>query len=96
MGAVLKKGYVKPPYSKLLKRIQPEVLDKRFTNEELGIIARQVVNWEEKARGLGLTDSEIDDIRNDYHRNSSMQKSAMMSKWKHKNGFKANLENLCG
>ena len=47
--------FKKPPLTKLSKRIGHELLDRRFTDDDLRIIAGQVVEWEDKARGLGLT-----------------------------------------
>ncbi len=79
---------------KLLKSIKPAALDKPFTNADLSIIARLVVEWEDKARGLGLTEAEIDNIQNDFYRNSKMQKAAMMRTWKKKMAFKATLREL--
>lgn len=93
MGGVLKKGFVKPPLTKLLKKIKPEALNRRFTDEELGVIAGQILEWEDKARGLELTEVEIEDIQNDY-RKSRMQKAAVMRRWKEKMAFKATLREL--
>lgn len=91
MASVL---FKKPPLTKLLKSIKPEVLDIPFTNHELGVIAGEVVEWEHIARGLGLTKGEIDNIRYDHHKNSKMQKSAMMRIWKEKVAFKATIRSL--
>ncbi len=83
-------SFKKPPLTKLLKGA---VLDKPLTSDELSIIASEVIEWEEKARGLGLTEAEIDNIQNDF-RKSKLQKAAMMMRWKEKMAFKATLREL--
>ena len=83
----------KPPPSKKLKRITPEILNKKLSKHELKIIAAQRLKWEDEARGLGLTDREIDDIRQ-RHGDHKMQKMAMIIKWKEKMARNATLGEL--
>ena len=85
--------FIKPPLTNLVKSIPKEVQDRVFTEQQLSLIAYHVLDWRHKALGLGLSASEIDNIRGDNH-STQMQKCAMMIRWARKCGDKANLREL--
>ena len=92
--ASLVKKFVKPPLTNLMKTIPLEVQERVFTNQQLGLIADHVLEWPHKARGLGLSESEIEDIREDNKFSTRLQKCAMLTKWAEKYGDRANLKEL--
>lgn len=57
------------PLTNLMKSIPPEVQERIFTHQQLNMIADQLLEWPHKAVGLGLSESEIEDIKED-HKNS--------------------------
>jgi hypothetical protein len=71
-----------------------EVLDRRLSSRELTIISKHVLVWPDKARLLGLSESEIEDIREDNKNSNEQQKSAMMRRWGEKYGDMATLGSL--
>lgn len=92
--ATLLKKFAKPPISKILKRVPQERLDKEFTERELAAISRYVLEWQAKASALGLTEGEIEDIREDHRNSNEVQKIAMLRRWAQKYGDKATLREL--
>lgn len=77
-----------------LDHISDEVLKRPFDDIELVVISKHIVNWQQKARKLGLSESEIENIREDQRHSNELQKENMMMKWKAKNAYKANLQQL--
>ena len=69
-------------------------LKQRLSNVDLTKISKHLLRWPDKARILGLTESEVEDIREDYRNSNELQKSAMMRRWGEKNGGRANLKVL--
>ena len=76
-----------------LASVPAEDLDRELTDLQLASISKHLVEWPEKARGLGLEEGEIDDIKKDYS-SSREQKRAMMRRWKEINGDRATLNSL--
>ena len=74
--------------------IPDEILDRRLTFRELAIISKHILEWPDKARVLGLSESEIENIREDNKNSYEQQKSAMMRKWGEKYGEMATLGSL--
>ena len=93
MASLLKK-FAKPPLTDLLKKISSEVLDRQLTDEELCVIAEQMVNWEKKAYCLGLSKTEVQDLEKDHKHSNQRQRIEMLMKWKEKNAYKATLGEL--
>ncbi len=56
-------------------------LDRELTERDLASISLHLVNWPDKARDLGLSEGEIDNIRNDHH-STQEQKRAMLRRWR--------------
>ena len=71
-----------------------EVLDQRLGLMDLTKISKHLLEWPDKARILGLTESEIEDIREDHRNSNEEQKSAMMRRWGEKYGDLATLGSL--
>ena len=92
--AFLRKKFVKPPLTNLMKTIPQDVQERVFTSKQLVLIADHVLEWPLKARGLGLSESEIENISEDHKGNTRMQKCAMLTKWAEKYGDRANLKEL--
>lgn len=78
----------------LLKRISSEILDSVLSDEELSIIADEVLDWRDKAFCLGLCEADIENIREDNKNSNKMQKLAMLREWKKRSGDKATLRGL--
>ena len=68
-----------------------ESLDKKLTERDVSAICKYLLKWQDKARVLGLTDTEIENIREDHRNSNLMQKVAMMRQWEEKNGERATL-----
>ncbi len=66
---------------------------RELTGVELASISKHLVDWPDKARGLGLNEGDIDNIKNDYI-STKQQKVAMMRRWKEIHGDKATLKEL--
>ena len=62
-------------------------------NELLLSVASYIVKWEELAPRFGLTDSEMEEIRQD-NRSYRSQKVAFLRKWKQKLGLRATIDRL--
>ncbi len=77
----------------LLECIPKEDLDRELTGEELASFAKHLVDWPEKARGLGLEESDIDEIREDKNK-SRLRKRAVLRRWKEIYGDRATLREL--
>lgn len=60
----------------------------------LSELASHIVNWERLAPRFGLTDSEMEEIRQDNIRNYRSQKVAFLRKWKQKLGLRATIDRL--
>ena len=93
MASLIRK-FAKPPLTGLLKKIPSEILDRQLTDEELCIIAKQMVNWDDKAQYLGLTKTEIEDIERDYKHSNRRQRIEMLMMWKEKKAYEATLREL--
>ena len=78
----------------LLDSIPAETLDRELAEVELASISNHLVNWPDKARDLGLSNGEIDTIKNDHHQDTKGQKRAMMRRWKEVYVDKATLRQL--
>ena len=74
----------------LIDSLSKEDLDRELTEAELASIAKHLVEWPDKARDLGLSEGDIDDIKHDHH-SSKEQKRATMRRWKTINGNRATL-----
>ena len=57
-------------------------------------IAHVVVNWEGLGIQLGLTRTEIEDLKRDYRGDYNQQKIQVLYKWKEKNGLDATYFNM--
>ena len=68
-------------------------LDEPLTEIELAKISRHAKAWELKGCALGLTEVEVEDIKEDYKSNE-MRRIAMLRKWGKKYGNKATLRSL--
>ncbi len=68
-------------------------LDNRISDIQLSGISRLITQWEAKANLIGLTEVEIEDIKQDYQHNE-MRRVAMLRKWASKFGDKATLRTL--
>ena len=83
---------------RLLKRLLRSVplgdLDEHLTEQRLAKISRSLSEWQLKGSILGLTEGEIEDIREDHKNSNEMQKVAMLRKWAKINGPQATLRNL--
>ncbi len=79
---------------KLLNSVsQGGELDNRFSDIQLSRISRLITQWEAKANLLGLTEVEIEDIKQD-HQGNELRRVAMLRKWASKFGDKATLRTL--
>ena len=67
--------------------------DRELTETELASISRHLVEWPDKARDLGLSEGDIDNIKNDCS-TTKQQKRAMMRRWKQMYGDRASLREL--
>ena len=76
-----------------MQSIPDDALDTPLTEQQLAKISRSLSQWQVKGIILGLTEGEIEDIREDY-RTNEMQKVAMLRKWAKKNGDQATLRLL--
>ncbi len=68
-------------------------LDNRLSDIQLSRISRLITQWEAKAYLLGLSEVEIEDIKQDYQHNE-MRRVAMLRKWASKCGDQATLRTL--
>ena len=78
----------------LLERIPGDVLDRPFTDFELSKISSHLLEWTNKAPAFGLSEGEVENIREDNRYSHGTQKTAMLRRWKEKNGDRANLRGL--
>lgn len=72
------------------ERVTPQ---ESVCNELLLSVASYIVKWEELAPRFGLTDSEMEEIRQD-NRSYRSQKVAFLRKWKQKLGLRATIDRL--
>ncbi len=78
----------------LLKLVQPSGdLDPHLNDLQLAKISKLITQWEAKAYLLGLTEVEIEDIKQD-HQGNELRRVAMLRKWASKYGDKATLRAL--
>ncbi len=78
----------------LLKVVQPSGdLDQHLNDLQLAKISKLGTQWETKACLLGLSEVEIEDIKQDYQGNE-MRRVAMLRRWASKFGDKATLRTL--
>ena len=80
--------------NRLLQLIPASDLDEQLTEQRLANISRSLSEWQLKGIILGLTEGEIEDIREDYKNSNEMQKVAMLRRWAKINGPQATLRNL--
>ena len=78
----------------LLERIPGDALDRPFTDFELSKISSHLLEWTNKAPAFGLSEGEVENIREDNRYSHGTQKTAMLRRWKEKNGDGANLREL--
>ena len=78
----------------VLHTVPDQALDGELSTFQLALVSTHLVHWPEKARGLGLSESDIDNIREDNKNYNQSQKSAMMRRWKELYGNRATLRNL--
>lgn len=93
MTAFMKK-FVKPPLTDLMKRIPTERLDKQLSQQELAMISTHLLKWPSKAVWFGLSESDIENIREDNRSDHERRKMVMMEKWARRYGDKATLREL--
>ena len=74
--------------------IPDELLVKQLTPGELTAASSHLVEWPEKARLLGFTSAEIENITKDNEFSLEQQKEVMMRKWGKKYGEMATLGGL--
>ena len=83
---------------RLLKRLLRSVpvgdLDEQLTEQRLAKISKSLSNWQLKGSILGLTEGEIEDIKEDHKNSNEMQTVAMLRRWAKINGPQATLRNL--
>ena len=84
----------KPPLTNLMRSIPAELQEKAFTEQQLSLIADQLLEWPHKAIGMGLSESDIENIKEDHKNSNKWQKIAMMLRWAELNGDGANLKTL--
>ena len=78
----------------LLNVVQPRAdLDNNLSDLKLAKVSKLITQWENKAYLLGLTEVEIEDIKQDYQHNE-MRRVAMLRKWASKLGDQATLKTL--
>ena len=78
----------------LLNVVQPRAdLDNNLSDLKLAKVSKLITQWENKAYLLGLTEVEIEDIKQDYQGNE-MRRVAMLRKWASKFGDQATLRTL--
>ena len=68
-------------------------LDNRLGDIQLSRISRLITQWEAKAYLLGLTEVEIEDIKQDNQHNE-MRRVAMLRKWASKYGDRTTMRTL--
>ena len=78
----------------LLRSVPEDDLGERLTEQRLAKISRSLSEWQFKGSILGLTEGEIEDIREDHKNSNEMQKVAMLRRWAKINGPQATLRNL--
>ena len=69
--------------------IKPEDLDKKFSEKHLAKFAKNIANWEQFAKPLGLSDQNIMEIKTDLNLDQQTKTVRMLEKWRKRNGFKA-------
>ncbi len=80
--------------ARLMNVVQPSGdLDKNLSELQLVKISKFISQWEYKANLLGLTEVEIEDIKQDNQHNE-MRRVAMLRKWASKLGDQATLKTL--
>ena len=77
----------------LQKYLSSEEPDQPLTGIAIGALAKHMLDWQAKAKVLGLRAAEIEDIKEDYHTNN-MRKVALLRRWKEKCGDDATLRNF--
>ena len=70
-----------------------DLLGKSLDSRYLTMISEFLLEWPNKARLLGLTEGEIENIREDNPTNA-LRKSAVLRRWSRKYGEEATLEAL--
>ena len=70
-----------------------DLLERPLGTQDLTRISEFLLEWPNKARLLGLTDSEVENIREDNSTNE-LRKSAVLRRWSRKFGEEATLEGL--
>ena len=79
---------------RLLRSVPVGDLDEQLTGQRLAKISKSLLDWQFKGCNLGLTEGEMEDIREDYKNSNEMQKVAMLRRWAKINGPQATLRNL--
>ncbi len=80
--------------SRLLRCVPEDQLDKKLTEQELAKISKRLSEWQVKGSVFGLTEEEMENIKEDYKGSNAMQKVAMLREWAKKNGDHATLRVL--
>lgn len=70
-----------------------EILRKVVGDREIADIAKKIVSWEEFSPYLGISEAEVQEIKDDYSE-SRLRKSRMLKIWRTNNGDRATYENL--
>lgn len=78
----------------ICKKIDPAQLVTHVSDYHIAEVARDLVDWEEIAPFLEVTESEQKEIKEDYHSRYNLQKRAALRIWRWKNGDKATYKTL--
>ena len=79
---------------RLLKSIPIDELEKPLTSRQIAKISKSLSKWQLNGSILGLTEVEMEDIREDHKYSNEMQKVAMLRRWAQIYGPQATLRNL--
>ena len=80
---------------KLLEAISRDgTQDDPLSEIQLAKISKHVLHWEAKGCTLGLSEVEMEDIKQDYIHSNEMQRVAMLRKWAKKYGDRATMRAL--
>ncbi len=80
--------------SEILSSIPLEVIDKPLKENQLAKISKKLLEWQVKGSLFGLSEGEMEDIKEDYKHSNEMQKVAMLRMWAKKHGDQATLRFL--
>ena len=74
----------------LQKYLSSEEPDQPLTGIAISALAKHMLDWQTKATVLGLSEVEMEDIKENYDTNN-MRKVALLRRWKEKYGHEATL-----